>query len=78
MFQEERHFLLRAVPVKKIWGSLNFVGLVGGWLFFSPVGGCLLRKCNLVGGCPSQKYSSVGILVQMGSCGLFEFKYKEE
>ena len=92
--------------MKKIWGSLkakHYVlwGLVGGWLLFNPVGGCLsiqwvvvfqssgwlffnpvgdylLWKCNSVGVCPSQKYSSVGILGQTGSCVLFGFKYKEE
>ena len=42
--------------------GLYFCGGGGGWLFFSPVSGCLLWKCNPVGGCPSQKCSSRGCL----------------
>ena len=62
---------LRSVPDEKIWGSLkakHYIFLWGWWgrLFLNPVGGCLLWKYNSVGGCPSQKCSSLGILCSKG------------
>ena len=58
--------------------ALYFCGGGGGRLFYIPVGGCLLWKCNSVVMVLLKNAVLWVSFVQMGSCGLSGFKYKEE
>ena len=82
-FAQKQSSLVRAVPDEKIWGSLKaklyiFVEMVGGGCFFNTVDDCLLWNCKLQVVVLLRNVFLWVSFVQMGSCGLFGFKYKEE